>query len=115
MSTALVPVPVNAGDYAQLERSTNDEALVELWTTWPRKAASAGTTAWYRRTGRTFLRAIGNRLQAVTAVDLKEWAEGLTGAVTTRRSTISCVRSLFAFALRVGYVRACSRRRRRWP
>lgn len=96
---------VNTGDYAQLEAHTNDAALVELWATWPRQANSKLTSAHYRRAGQRLLQAIGKPLQAITAPDLKAWAEGLDGLDNTRRTAIMIMRSLFSFALKTGYIR----------
>lgn len=97
--------PVNAGDYQQLAPTTDDAMLLEMWAKHSRRSDSGNTEATYRRTAAAFLRDIGKPIQAIIYGDLADWARSLDGAINTRRTKINTVKSLFAFARRLGYIR----------
>ena len=96
---------VNAGDYALCHATTNDERLVAMWLQSGKRANSPLTQASYLRTWRSFSACVGKPLQAITLEDLQVWRSQLTGKDTTQKTAISIVRSLFSFAVKVGYLR----------
>ena len=96
---------VNAGDYALCHATTNDERLVAMWLQSGKRANSPLTQASYLRTWRSFSACVGKPLQAITLEDLQVWRSQLTGKDTTQQTAIAIVRSLFSFAVKVGYLR----------
>lgn len=110
---------VNAGDYALCHATTNDDRLVAMWLQSGKRANSPLTQASYLRTWRSFsafqfpiVDEAGDvtgytrkPLQAITLEDLQVWRSQLTGKDTTQKTAIATVRSLFSFAVRVGYLR----------
>ena len=95
----------NAGDLQLVAQNTTDAQLVRLWLSSGKRAGSTATQDTYRRIVDRFFAAVGKPLQAVTLTDLQAWRETLTGSAATQRTHIACVRSLFAFAVKVGYLR----------
>ncbi|RIK40319.1 MAG: hypothetical protein DCC55_15435 [Chloroflexi bacterium] len=104
METALVAT-TNAGDYQLIERNTDDSKLVAMWAYKSRRSDSNNTARQYERIAHNFLATTGKPLQAINYQDLQTWQVGLGGAINTRRTKINAVRSLFNFALKVGYIR----------
>ena len=95
-------VTTNAGDYAIIPRTTDDDRLVSLWLN---QHQSPHTRSQYERQAILF-RTFQNRpLQAITFPDLDDWASQLTGKDNTRKTKINVIKSLFSFAHRVGYLR----------
>lgn len=95
----------NVGEYQLIERNTNDDRLIEMWASKSRRSDSSNTADNYRRQAEAFMLAVGKPLQAISYPDLQEWAQGLTGAINTRRTKINTVKSLFSFAHKLGYIR----------
>lgn len=96
----------NAGDYRMIATDTNDQKLVELWASKPRRGKSRNTIEQYGRQGQRFLDEIGKPLQAIGYDDLSSWQNSLTGSINTRRLRVNAVKSLLSFALETGYIRA---------
>lgn len=107
MTTAITVTTqhVNAGDYALCHATTNDERLVMMWLQSGKRANSPLTQASYLRTWRSFSACVGKPLQAITLEDLQVWRSQLTGKDTTQKTAIAIVRSLFSFAVKVGFLR----------
>ena len=95
----------NAGNMQLVAQNTTDVQLVRLWLSSGKRAGSTATQDTYRRIVDRFFAAVGKPLQAVTLTDLQYWRESLTGSAATQRTHIAAVRSLFAFAVKVGYLR----------
>lgn len=96
---------INAGDYAIVERGTNDERLVTMWLQSGKRGNSPLTQDSYLRTWRQFSESVGKPLQSITLGDLQDWRSHLTGKPATQKTRIATVRSLFSFAVKVGYLR----------
>ncbi|MCB9117381.1 MAG: tyrosine-type recombinase/integrase, partial [Caldilineaceae bacterium] len=97
---------VNKGDYTGISTSANDEQLVALWLATGKRANSPATRDAYMRAWCQFREYIGKGLQWVKVDDLIAWVEAMPGAPATVRARIGAIKSLFAFALKVGYTRA---------
>ena len=95
----------NAGDRQLVAQETTDAQLQYLWLHSGKPANSTATQDTYSRIVDKFFAFVGMPLQAVTLSDLQTWRESLTGSAATQRTSIACVRSLFAFAVKVGYLR----------
>ena len=104
--TATTQRLLNAGDYSLIKRDATDATVCHMWLHSGRRASSPRTQQQYLRTWRAFSAYVAKPLQAVTLEDLQAWQASLTGAPATRKATTAAVRSLFAFAQSVGYVRA---------
>lgn len=95
----------NAGSMQLVAQGTTDAQLVYLWLHSGKRAGSTATQDTYSRIVQRFFACVGKPLQAVTLSDLQDWRETLTGSAATQRTNIAAVRSLFAFAVKVGYLR----------
>ena len=85
------------------QQDTNDETLIRLWL----HGRSEHTQAAYRRDVAAFLAFAGCELRAIGLVALQAWADndGMQArAVASRARSIAAVKSLFAFAHRLGYL-----------
>lgn len=95
----------NAGSMQLVAQGTTDAQLVYLWLHSGKRAGSAATQDTYSRIVQRFFACVSKPLQSMTLTDLQDWRETLTGSAATQRTYIACVRSLFAFAVKVGYLR----------
>lgn len=102
MANEIMVVGSNAGDYALVDRDTNDKLLVDMWIA---KKNSPATKKQYERCYAAFAAAVGVGLQEVNYSTLAAWAGGLTGSENTRKVTISAIKALFTFAHQLGYIR----------
>jgi site-specific recombinase XerD len=102
---ALTPAPTNVGDYQLIQSGTDDEMLVEMWITKPRRARSRHTQDQYRRVWTVLRQALPKPLQTIKVDDLLTWANGLQGTPHTVKLHVAVVKSLFSFAYKVGYLR----------
>lgn len=102
LSLIPVPAPANTGDYAMIERATDDDQIVALWLATQR---SDHTKRQYLCQWQRFRDAVGVPLQAVTLAALAAWVDQVSGSANTRKVAINAVKSLFSFAHKTGYVR----------
>lgn len=102
MNTEIMVVNSNAGDYALVDRNTNDELLVTMWIS---RKQSPATQKQYQRCYDQFAGFVGKGLQDVAYNDLQAWAGALTGAENSRKVAISAIKALFTFAQKIGYIR----------
>lgn len=102
MSNELTVTHTNAGSYGLVAANTTDTVLVEMWIS---RKNSQATQKQYRQTWAQFNQAVGVPLQAVDFQTLQSWVAGLTGSENTRKVRVACVKSLFSFALKVGYLK----------
>lgn len=102
MSNELMVVNQNKGDYSLIAADTNDDRVVDMWVS---RKTSTATQRQYRQTWGQFRQAVAAPLQAVTFETLQSWVSGLTGSENTRKVRVAVVKSLFGFALKVGYIR----------
>ncbi len=80
--------------------NTNDDGLIRLWL----HGRPAGTQAGYRADAGRFLAFAQKPLHAVTLSDVQGYMDTITHlAPATQARRINVVKSLFAFAYRVGY------------
>lgn len=102
MTTAIVAVNQNEGEYSLIARNTTDDALVEMWVN---RKSSQSTQKQYRQTWAQFSQVVEVPLQACTLATLQSWAVSLTGSENTRKVRVACIKSLFTFAHKTGYIR----------
>jgi integrase/recombinase XerD len=104
MSTNHEIVPV-APAVPQVTRrpAETDERLIDLWV----HGRSPATVRAYRADALHFLAYVSKALSEVTLTDLQAYADFLAPhlAPASRHRRLSAVKSLFAFATRVGYLR----------
>lgn len=84
--------------------ATSDAHLVELWLS---RKASAHTRRAYTADVLSLLAHLSElrtTLRAATLADVQSWADGLTGAASSRARRLAAVRSLLAFGHRTGYL-----------
>lgn len=101
MSNEIV-IASNVGHYDLVSADTTDSKLVALWV--GRKASEA-TRVQYQRAWDMFHAAVGVPLQSVNFEMLQRWSDSLAGSANTRRVRVNAIKSLFAFAVRTGYLR----------
>lgn len=105
-TTKPAAMTVNTGDYNGINAGANDAQLVALWLATGKRANSPATQDAYGRAWRQFSDFMGKGLQWVKVDDLTAWVAAMPGAPATKRARIGAIKSLFAFALKVGYTRA---------
>ena len=88
--------------------ATSDAHLISLWLN-QKGRRSQNTKRVYEHEVKRFLDIVQKPLRAVTVVDMQGYMERLEGlglSDATQARALSTVRSLFSFALKVGYVPA---------
>ena len=98
MITALAAQPAQFSS-VPVQAST-DAQLLALWL----HGKPASTVRAYERDVSALLAHAGKPLQALTLADLQSFSDTLTGALTSRKRTLSAVKSLLTFAHRLGYI-----------
>jgi integrase/recombinase XerD len=94
-------VVVHGGGHANLSGAANDARLIELWL----HGKSAHTQRAYRSDLQHFMDHVGGRaLATVTLADVQGFAARLAAAPDSNARRLSGVKSLFAFAHRVGFL-----------
>lgn len=95
---ATAPVPEETRRQAE-----TDERLIDLWV----HGRSPATIRAYRADANSFLAFTGKTLSEVTLGDLQSFADylDLRLAPASKHRCLSAVKSLFAFATRIGYLR----------
>ncbi len=98
------PFPVLATmDKRQLAAQADDDAqMVRLWLN---RSASPNTRRNYERQAARFLAHVGKPLGSVRVGDLQDYLAGLSGSSATVALAASALKSLFAFAQEVGFLR----------
>jgi site-specific recombinase XerD len=86
---------------ASMSGATTDDRLIELWL----HGRSHHTQRAYRSDVERFLDQVRKPLARATLADVQEFADGQTGAASTKARRLSSVKSLFAFGHKVGYLR----------
>jgi site-specific recombinase XerD len=102
MSNEIMVVNQNVGEYGLVATDTSDDRLVDMWVT---RKTSLATQKQYSATWEQFKASVGLPLQAITFDSLQTWVGGIAGSDNTRKVRIACIKSLFAFALKVGYIK----------
>ena len=97
--TALVPA-VSAPIQPSTQADT-DAQLIELWL----HGRTANTQAAYQHDIGKFFSFVGKPIREVTLRDFQHFADAIEGSVGTKRRVIAAIKSLFSFALKLGYVR----------
>jgi len=97
--TALVPA-VSALVQPSTQADT-DAQLIDLWL----HGRSGNTQAAYQHDIGKFFSLVGKPIREVTLRDFQNFADAIEGAIGTKRRVIAAVKSLFSFALKLGYVR----------
>jgi site-specific recombinase XerD len=97
--TALIPaVP----SFPALSSHTEyDAQVISLWL----HGRGTNTREAYTRDIAQFFQFVRKPMPEVTLRDVQEFVDSLQGAVSTKRRVISAVKSLFSFALKIGYLR----------
>jgi integrase/recombinase XerD len=84
------------------ERPTeNDAQVLSLWL----HGRGINTRDAYTRDIAQFFQFVRKPMPEVTLRDIQQFVDSLQGAVSTKRRVISAVKSLFSFALKIGYLR----------
>lgn len=98
MSDLIPAIPAPAAPRAQAD---TDAQLIELWL----HGRSPNTRLAYQRDLARFLAFVGKPVREITLRDFQAFADSLDGSVGTKRRVIAAIKSLFSFALKLGYVR----------
>lgn len=85
-----------------VNQADTDEKMLNLWL----HGRSPATIRAYDWDARRFLAFVGKPLSEVTLADLQKFSDSLSGlAPATRARALATIKSLFAFAHRLGYLR----------
>lgn len=101
MDTEIV-VSSNRGEYNIIAQGTTDDRVVDMWVN---RKESMSTQRQYRQTWGQFRQVVDAPLQAITFESLQSWVSGLTGSENTRKVRVAAIKSLFGFALQIGYIK----------
>ena len=104
-TSSALPVPIRPADPGPTPRQAeNDAHLIELWLA---RSRSAHTRRAYRRIADRFAAAVGDRpFASVTLGDIQAYAAGLDHlAEASQAQAVAAVKSLFGFAVKIGYLR----------
>src|SRR5947209_6800047 len=66
---------------------------------------SVNTQVAYQHDLARFFKCVRKSISDITLRDFQEFVDALEGAVGTKRRVIAAVKSLFSFALKIGYIR----------
>jgi hypothetical protein len=81
-------------------QAQTDAQLIGLWL----HGRSTNTKAAYKPDLELFFKFARKSIQEITLQDFQTFVDALEGAVGTKRRVIAAVKSLFSFALKIGYV-----------
>lgn len=95
----------NAGSHSLIAVDTTDDSFISLWLRSGKRAGSVNTQRTYARIVAALLATVRKPLQYVNINDLLEWRENLSGSAATQKTHIAAVKSLFAFGVKVGYLK----------
>lgn len=101
MSPALVPL-VEPAEALPASQADDDAQMVRLWLA---RSSSPNTRRNYEREARRFMAYVGKPLGSVRIGDLQEYLASLPGSSATVALAASALKSLFAFAQEVGFLR----------
>jgi integrase/recombinase XerD len=82
-------------------QAQTDAQLIQLWL----HGRSVNTKAAYEHDILRFFGLVRKPIPEITLQDFQQFVDALDGAVGTKRRVIAAVKSLFSFALKIGYVR----------
>jgi integrase/recombinase XerD len=91
-----VPAPV-----ATSSQADSDAQLIQLWL----HGRSLNTRLAYENDIARFFNFAGKPICEVTLRDFQNFADSVEGSIGTKRRVIAAIKSLFSFALKLGYVR----------
>ena len=96
---------INAGEYLLVSADSTDERIIEMWLHSGKRGNSTATQDSYLHTWLEFAAFVRRPLQSVTLDALQTWRGSLIGKPATQKRKIATIKSLFAFAVKVGYLR----------
>jgi integrase/recombinase XerD len=91
-----VPAPV-----ATSSQADTDAQVIDLWL----HGRSLNTRIAYEGDIARFFNFVGKTIREVTLRDFQNFADSVEGSIGTKRRVIAAIKSLFSFALKLGYVR----------
>lgn len=97
--TSLVPLASSAP--TPPTQAETDGQVLALWL----HGRGRNTKEAYRRDIALFFGFVGKPMADVTLSHVQSFVDSLQGAVSTKRRVISAIKSLFSFALKIGYLR----------
>ncbi len=100
--TALVPIHEPTGPALLPAQADDDAHMIRLWLA---RSSSPNTRRNYEREAARFLAHVGKPLGAVRMGDLQEYVASRKGSSATVALTAAALKSLFAFAQEVGFLR----------
>ena len=82
-------------------QAETDAQLIELWL----HGRSTNTHAAYQHDIALFFNFVRKPIPAITLRDFQNFADAIEGSIGTKRRVIAATKSLFSFALKLGYIR----------
>lgn len=102
MSNALVSIAESPAPGQITAQADDDAQMIQLWLA---RSSSPNTRRNYAREAARFLAHVGKPLASVRMGDLQEYVAGRPGSSATVALTAAALKSLFAFAQEVGFLR----------
>jgi integrase/recombinase XerD len=94
-------LPSSSAPVVLHKQADNDEQLIDLWVF----GRCARTKAAYQRDVARFRAFVLKPLPTVTLRDFQMFVESLIGATASKRLAVASLKSLFSFAMKIGYLR----------
>ena len=82
-------------------QADTDAQLIELWL----HGRSLNTRLAYEGDITRFFKCVGKSIRETTLRDFQNFADSVEGSIGTKRRVIAATKSLFSFALKLGYIR----------
>jgi integrase/recombinase XerD len=95
---ALIPAPITS--LSRNSQADNDAQLIELWL----HGRTAHTKAAYHRDVTRFFGFVAKPLVKIELLDFQGFTDSLEGATASKRRVIASLKSLFGFAMKIGYL-----------
>ncbi|WP_267428243.1 tyrosine-type recombinase/integrase [Methylobacterium sp. GC_Met_2] len=102
MASVLAIIAPDPGASFPPAQADNDVQMIRLWLA---RSSSSNTRRNYEREARRFLEHVGKQLGAVRMGDLQDYIAARPGSSATVALTAAALKSLFAFAQEVGFLR----------
>ena len=94
-------IPSSSAPVVLHKQADNDEQLIDLWLF----GRCARTKAAYQRDVARFRAFVLKPLPTVTLRDFQMYVESLNGATASKRLAVASLKSLYSFAMKIGYLR----------
>ena len=94
-------LPAVSAPVQPFSQADTDAQVIEMWL----HGRSLNTRLAYENDISRFFKFIGKAIREVTLREFQNFADAIEGSIGTKRRVIAAIKSLFSFALKLGYIR----------